>query len=232
MNNNAPVMEKLSEQPNQLPDLSVAENAYEKEEPIRKDDKGTYRWIYELPMKNSFFLLAEVWRLIALSVLFVAGFCSLISYLSGHKLADALFTLEMTALVFLILILLSIPAYYTVVKANNGLYTVLFEMNDKGIDHIQIKTEKARALELLTIFIGQKTRKPTTTAAGMLSAAGGSLYSDFKTVKRIKAEPAKNLITLKGGLLRNQVYADGEAFDFVLKYITDRCPKAKVSRYS
>lgn len=232
MNNNEPVVETITEENVRKLNSVIPDFTNEIDEPIRKDDKGTYRWIYELPMKNSFFLLIEIWRVLALTVLIVAGFCSLISFLTGNKLADALFTLEMTALCFFILILLSIPAYYIVVKANNGMYTVLFEMNDEGIDHVQIKTEKARALELLTIFLGQKAKKPTTTAAGMLSAAGGSLYSPFNGVKRINAYPSKNLIALSGGLLRNQVYADGQAFDFVLNYISKRCPKARVRRHS
>ncbi|MBO4538557.1 MAG: hypothetical protein J5694_06840 [Erysipelotrichaceae bacterium] len=231
MYNNEPEMERMPEE--------KTEQGRPFAEPLMTDDlnrlvlqdfSGTYRWIYELPMKHAFFLLAEVWKVLATSVLVVAGFFSMISYLTGKSLIEALGTLSVTAVVFAILIVLSIPAYYIVTKANNGMYTVLFEMDHDGIDHVQIKTEKARALEKLTIFVGLAAKSRTGTAAGLLNAAGGSLYTKFNTAKRIGLYPGKHLITLKGGMLRNQVYADDEAFDFISNYIISHCPKARVRR--
>ena len=192
------------------------------------DYKGKYRWVYELPMLKSFFLLFEVWKVLGLSAMIVVFFMSVVSLVQGGGPSAMIFNMEMGALVFGIMFVLSIPAYYIVTKANNGKYTVLFEMDDSGIDHIQIKTDKAKALDLLVTFTGVATKSRTTTAAGMLSATGGSLYSRFSEVRRIRAYPKKHLITLSGRFMENQVYVDDEDFIKVYEYIVHHCPNADI----
>jgi hypothetical protein len=192
------------------------------------DYKGKYRWVYELPMLKSFFLLFEVWKVLGLSAMIVVFFMSVVSLVQGGGPSAMIFNMEMGALVFGIMFVLSIPAYYIVTKANNGKYTVLFEMDDSGIDHIQIKTDKAKALDLLVTFTGVATKSRTTTAAGMLSATGGSLYSRFSDVRRISAYPKKHLITLSGRFMENQVYVDDEDFIKVYEYIVHHCPNADI----
>ena len=196
---------------------------------ILEDGSGKYRWVYEQNMLKAFFLLFEAWKVLALGAAVVGFFMSRISLIEGDGLEGMLFGFEMAALVLGILLVLSIPAYWIVTKANNGKYTVLFEMDDSGIDHIQIKTEKAKALDSLTIFVGLLAGARTTTAAGLLSASGGSLYSRFENVRRIKADRKNNRILVNGILIRNQVYVDDSNFDFVYDYIVRHCPQAKVS---
>ena len=196
---------------------------------IIEDGSGKYRWVYELPMLKSFFLLFEVWKVLLLAALIVGILLSVLALIAGDGLKDVLFSFEMAGLVLGILLVLSIPAYWIVTKANNGKYTVLFEMDDSGIDHIQIKTDKAKALDALTVFVGLLAGARTTTAAGMLSASGGSLYSRFSNVKRIKADRKNNRILVDGTLIRNRVYIDDGNFDFVYDYIVRHCPQAKTT---
>ena len=195
-----------------------------------RDMSGKYRWIYELPMLKSFFLLFEVWKVLGIAFLLVMVISLVISLFSGEGLEGALGSAGVPALSLGILLVLSLPAYYIVTKANNGRYTVLFEMDDSGIDHIQIKTDKARALEVLTVFAGRATQNRTVMGAGMLSAAGSSLYSRFSGVRKIKAYPEKNLIIVNSRFIRNQVYADREDYEFVLTYIIEHCPDAAVQK--
>ena len=195
---------------------------------IVEDNRGKYLWVYELPMLKSFFLLFEVWKVLAIGALAVFAILFMLALVGGKGLDGVLAALEMGCLVYAILLILSIPAYYIVTKANNGKYTVLFEMDDAGIDHIQIKTEKAKALELLTTFVGLKTKTRTTTAAGMLAASGGSLYTRFDNVQKIRAYRKDNLITVNGSLFRNQIYVNDEEFDFVYDYIRQHCPQADI----
>ena len=200
------------------------------EERPAKDSEGVYRWVYELPMMKSFFLLFEVWRVLGLSAAIVIVIMLVINLLSGNGLDGVTGAFTTGVIVLAILMVLSLPAYWIVTKANNGKYTVLFEMDEEGIDHTQIKTDKAKVLEALTILAGTKTGNRTVTGAGVLSATGTSLYSRFSSVKKIKADPSKCLIRLYGKLIRNQVYTDPEHYEFVLGYITERCPQAKVTR--
>ncbi len=193
---------------------------------LSRDDQGVYRWVHELPMMKSFFLLFEIWRVMALSACIIVVILIIINLLSGQGIAGVLGALATGLLVLGILFLLSLPAYWLVTKANNGKYTVLFEMDEEGISHTQIKTDKARALEVLTILAGEKTGNRTVAGAGVLSAAGTSLYSRFSEVKKIQADESQCLIRLYGKLIRNQVYTDPEHYDFVLDYITSHCPQA------
>ena len=101
-------------------------------------------------------------------------------------------------------------------------------MDNEGIDHTQIKTDKAKALELLALFVGGIAKSRGATASAALSASGGSLYSRFSKVKKVKAYPKKNLIRVNGTLIHNQVYVRDEDFDFVYQFIVDHCPNAKI----
>ncbi len=195
---------------------------------ILQDKRGKFLWISEVPMGKSFFLLFEVWKVLGISAAVVWLTMVVTGLLNGNGLGSYAMAFTAVGIGFGILLVLSIPAYYIVTKANNDVYTVLFEMDDSGIDHIQIKTEKAKALDLLTVFLGSAAKNRTTTAAGILSATGGSLYSRFSKVKKIRAYPKKGLITLSGALFRNQVYVDEENFEYVYDYITRRCPDADV----
>ena len=194
----------------------------------REYGDGKYRWVAELPMLKSFFLLFEVWKVLGIGALAVALLGAAVSLIGGNGPAGAAGSAGMAALVLGILLVLSVPSYWIVTRANNGKYTVLFEMDGAGISHTQIKTDKARALEALTTLAGAAAKSRPTTAAGILSASGGSLYSRFSKVKRIRAVPEKNLILLSGTLIRNQVYTDPQYFDFVYEFITRRCPGAKI----
>ncbi|MBR4928578.1 MAG: hypothetical protein IKZ63_03660, partial [Oscillospiraceae bacterium] len=102
---------------------------------IFTDKSGKYRWIYELPMLKSFFLLFEAWKVLGMSAAVVALFMTIVSLIDGYGLQGLLFSLESAALPLGILLVLSLPAYWIVTRANNGKYTVLFEMDDSGIDH-------------------------------------------------------------------------------------------------
>ena len=190
------------------------------------DNNESYRWVYELPMTKSFFLLFEVWKVLGVAACFVFVFNTIVTLCSGGNLSDIVYSIEMSIVVMLILMLLSLPAYWIVTKANNNKYTVLFEMDARGIEHTQIKTVKAKALDALEIFTGIALRSRTTTAAGFLSASGTSLYSKFSKVKRIKVYPEKNLIVLNGSIVNNQIYVEDKDFDFVKNFIIDHCPMA------
>lgn len=186
---------------------------------------GKYRWIYEQPMMKSLFLLMEVWRVLLIAALVPFVILLIVSKEPfGERLLNALLTL---AIPLGILLVLSLPAYLIVTRANNGKYTVLFEMDEQWISHTQIKTEKARALEVLTMFAGAAAHSPTTAGIGMLNASGGSLTCRLEKVRSIKGTRRKNLIRVNTLLKRNQVYVADSDFDFVFGFLKDHCPNAK-----
>lgn len=203
------------------------EEAPERSTSFQPDEDGKYRWVYELPMKHSFFLLWEVWRVFGIVFGAIGLFMVITAIVSHDSLRAVISSLFVLLAVCGFLLLLSIPAYWLVTKANNGKYTVLFEMDGHGVDHIQIKTEKARALEILTMLGGRASRNPSVIGTGLIQAAGGSLYSSFADVKTIQAVPGRHLIRLNGRWKRNQIYADDEIFDEVYDFIKAHCINAQ-----
>ena len=202
--------------------------AEEKDRSLFKDAGEKYHWVYELPMLKSFFLLFEVWRVLGIAAIVVILMMAIFNLCAGNGWEGLLASLGMGALVLGILLVISIPSYYIVTKANNGKYTVLFDMDKDGIDHTQIKTDKQNALDVLTILVGSAAKSFTAQGAGLLSSAGGSLYSRFSNVRKIKAVKKKDLIKISCRLTRNQVYVAPEDFDFVYDYIVGHCPNARI----
>ena len=100
---------------------------------------GKYRWVAELSMLKSFFLLFEVWKVLGIGALAVALLGAAVSLIGGSGPAGAAGSAGMAALVLGILLVLSVPSYWIVTRANNGKYTVLFEMDGAGISHTQIE---------------------------------------------------------------------------------------------
>ena len=159
--------EQMAEEMRKNEEYVFPEDMDERDEPVRTessfqpDPDGKYRWVYEMPMINSFFLLFEVWRVFGITALIIAIFTAILAAISGDSIQSFGMNLLVICAVLVMLLLISIPAYWIVSKANNGTYTVLFEMDGHGVDHIQIKTEKAKALEVLTMFAGSASHNNT-----------------------------------------------------------------------
>ncbi len=195
-----------------------------------KYDTGKYVWVYEQPMLKSFDILLEVWKVLLIASFVPITMMVVFALVEGSGLEGILFSFQLGALVFSIIFVLSIPAYWIVTRANNGKYTVLFEMDEFGISHTQVKTEKAKLLEALTVMAGAATRNYTAMGAGVNAAAGSSLYSSFPNVRELRAYPEKNTIAVNGKLIRNKVYVDSEDFDFVWEFIKSHAVNATVKR--
>ncbi len=211
-------------------EMDEPDELFRKDSAFQPDPDGKYRWVYEMPMRNSFFLLFEVWRVFGITAIVIAVFTAILAIVSGDSIQAFGTNLLVICAVCGLLLLLSIPAYWIVTKANNGKYTVLFEMDGHGVDHIQIKTDKARALDVLTMFAGRAAQQPSVIGAGMIQAAGASLYSSFADVRSVRAVPEKNLICLNGRLKHNQIYAEDEIFDEVFDFIQAHCINAVIRR--
>jgi hypothetical protein len=106
---------------------------------------------------------------------------------------------------------------------------VLFEMDERGVNHIQMEPQvkKAKLIGALTMLVGAAAGKPGVVGTGLLAGARTSMYSSFDAVKSVEAFPRRNLIKVNEFLCKNQVYAADEDFDFVLGFIRahTNCPQ-------
>ena len=196
-------------------------------ENIKKGDDGTYRWVYEFKMlKNPMILLGvqKIFLFVLIGMWVVFGLFRIgRDGLVGAFVAQTKELLVPAAVLFV----LSILGYILLACIYGWKYCVLFEMNETGIRHIQMKKQykKAQALGWLTAMMGVITGKPGIVGTGLLAATKNEQATEFRIVKRMSAFRAFHTIKLDGLLNHNQIYVQPEDYDFVLDYISSRIPK-------
>lgn len=186
-------------------------------------EDGVYRWIFQYSLwKNPivFFTVAKVLGISVVPVGLLMFFLTL-----GEGL------LEATKVMFLVLgicygifAILLVVAYVFLGVLYGGKYYVLFEMDENGIEHIQLKSQykKAQAIGFLTAALGGAMINPTVAGVGIASATKQSQKTIFKKVRSVKVMKSKNTIFINEMFSKNQVYVEKEDFDFVKEYIFHR----------
>ena len=111
--------------------------------------------------------------------------------------------------------------YFLYAFIMGGKYCVLFEMDDRGVHHIQMESQikKVEAISILTRLVGAMAGRPGAVGTGMLVGACTSMYTAFADVRSVESCPGRDLIKVNELLNKNQVYAEKEDFDFVLNFI-------------
>lgn len=194
---------------------------------VRLCSDGKYRWVYEMNMlKNPtiFFTVLKV-MMISLGIVWLFG---LVIGIGNMSLDYFLFWTKLTGIMIGIFFVLTIIGVL-ITAAVLGKYVVLFEMDEKGVTHIQMprQVKKAEVIGLITALVGAMAKSPTTIGAGVLATAKTKSTSEFVNVRRVKARRRFNLIKVNQLLDKNQVYVADEDFDFVYNFIKSRCINAK-----
>ncbi len=194
---------------------------------IVRDAKGRYFWLHEVNLYRNLmflFLVMKIFFFIWIGVtLFIIGLS-----LRQGSLMDTLGNMGLPMLyVFLFLVFLITLSYYSYAFMAGGRYSVLFQMDRKGISHTQLPKEfkRARTVGAIAAVAGLLTGSYSAAGAGMLSAGNSSMYTDFKKVNAVKPRRGQQVIKLRSGLMHNQVYTAREDFDFVLDFIRKHTEK-------
>jgi len=193
-------------------------------------ENGRFCWVYEYAFWKNPVILKTTMKVLALACL---GPALLLFFLTlSDGLSQALHA-ALTAFGICIAVLcglLSI-AYPLVCFLYGGRYCVLFQMDNQGVDHIQLKKQfrKAQALGFLTSLLGAASSSHTAAGAGFLAATRQHLHTTFAKVKSVKIDEKRHMIYLSETLTRNQVYTEPGDFQKVKEHILRHCPKnAKV----
>ena len=205
----------------------MADKIYESKN-IKFCNDGKYRWVYELDMLSNSAILKECYRvfLIICAIVTVIAFFMNLGNGFFEAITDAL---TIGAIVTGIFMVLGLIAYLIVSFMYSGKYFVLFELDEKGLMHAQQEkhVKKAHLIGAITALTGAARGNIGAIGTGIL-ATRTEMYSNFTGIKVIEVVPESNLIRLNATLDRNQVYAEKEDLAFVLQYIVQQCPQAKL----
>ena len=190
---------------------------------------GKYRWIYEFSMmKNTtiFFTILKI---------FMIGGCTpalvtLFSSLGREKLGAFVTCAKVYGVIMSITVPLTFFAYLIVAAMYGWKYIVLFEMDNKGIVHIQQDKQfkKAQGIAWVNMFLGVAGNNISMTGHGMALKTRNTMSSDFAFVKKVTCITKRNTIKLNELFAHNQIYIEQADWEFVRDYIVKRCVSAKI----
>lgn len=193
---------------------------------------GIYRWTYEYHMLRNPTILFTVWKVLGISFGAVFLFTLIIDLNQGviGSVSDLWAASKIFVILAGVFFVLSLLSYFILAAVFGWKYQVLFEMTEESVTHIQMprQVKKAEAIAWLTVIVGAVANRPTVAGAGLLSTAKSSSKSNFKEVETVKVRRKRNTIHVNQLFDKNQVYAEEADFDFVEKFITERCTKAKI----
>ena len=193
---------------------------------------GVYRWFYELNMLTNPTILFTVWKVILIAFGIVILFFLIMDLIQGviRSVSDLWPALKLFAYLVPLFLVLAIFAYLIVAWTFGWKYIVLFEMDEERVSHIPTEKEfkKAQTLSWLTMLTAVAAKNRGAFSAGMLSGMKGPSTSIFKEVEYLRIRRKRHTIHVDQLLDKNQVYTEDADFDFVEKFIKDRCVKAKI----
>ena len=194
--------------------------------PIEVSD-SKYRWRYEMSLfKNPTVFLAVVKALlIALGItVFIIGLITLIA--DGFSKDGFIFLGKLILLLTGILAVLLVLGYLLYAAIMGGKYIVDFEMDDKKLVHAQIpeQAKKAEDISGAAVVMGVLAKNRGAVSAGMLSSGRNVSVTEFKDVKKGVVDKKHSVIKISY-FGWNEVYADGDDFDFVAEWIRKHIPE-------
>lgn len=193
---------------------------------------GKYRWMYELNMLKNPVILLTVWKIFGILILIQIAVSFLMDVFAGDVVGwvKDYFLTPGFLIIPGIFFVLSVISYFIVAAMYGWKYIVLFEMDDRGVDHIQMpkQFEKAQALSWLTMMAGFATGSFTAAGTGILAGSKSNSTSTFEVVRKVIKKKAFHCIKVNELVEKNQVYVEDADFDFVWNFITSHCTNAKI----
>ena len=138
---------------------------------------GKYRWAYELSLYKNPHILFLIWKIMGWVVAGVSLFLMIVQLFSGNTSFEELivFPLQLFFVIGALMFVLGAIGYFVYALIMGGKYCVLFEMDDRGVEHQQMKAQvkKAQLIGVITALAGLAGRRIGTVGQGM-AIAGSS----------------------------------------------------------
>lgn len=195
---------------------------------IVEGQDGTMRWSYGMNMWKNPTILISVWKVLMIGAMFPVILMTFLTLFEDGLVEGFTIFFKMLVLMSCIMSGLALIAYPIVAIMNGGRYQVVFELDSKGISHIQMEKQfkKNQVMAFITVIAGLASGNPQEAGAGLLAGSKQSSYSNFSKVQKIIAQKSRHVIYVNEGLQHNQVYVAKEDFEQVKVYIGDHCKKA------
>ncbi|MBP5572814.1 MAG: hypothetical protein J6X40_01440 [Bacteroidales bacterium] len=200
------------------------------EKEIRLCADGKYRWVYELHVLKNPTMFLNLLKAMAFAMVVIFLLLVLVDAfrgeLDGQRFLD---TLKFSCLGMVVFLVLDVLTMLVAAVIYHGKYVVLFEMDDKMVNHIQMprQVEKNQVVGMINVLVGAVTLNPTEVGVGLMAGSSIASATEYAKVRRVKAFRRRNLIQVNQRLFRNQIYVPDEDFDFVYDYIVSHCPNLK-----
>ena len=187
---------------------------------------GKYRWNYELNLKKNLSIFIDLIKVMG----FIFGVMWLITVLVGilkRGFDRDVFLMDTKAFfwIFVFMFFLCLISYLVVIRVNRGFYHLMFIMDEEGIVHCQRAETAKRGREVGLVAV----MTDTDNIPAAIAASQTMWKSSFQKVRKVKVKRRRNLIKVNEILTKNRIYVENpEDYEFVLRYISERCPKAKI----
>ncbi|NDL68371.1 zinc ribbon domain-containing protein [Anaerotalea alkaliphila] len=214
--------------PNSGPERSYADSTRKVGDNILVGLDGKLRWVYEVNLWTDTTIPLLAWKVILLASLAPTLLMLVLGILEGSG-EQILFAFKLYGYMAVGMTILLAISYYLVFVPiiHGGKYPLIFEMDDQGVNHIQMQKgrKKAEALGFIGVLAGALAGNPTVAGAGMLAGARTSMYTPFRNVRSITAQRRRKVLRLRAGASENILYIHDGDFDHVLDHVRSRCPK-------
>ena len=191
---------------------------------------GVYRWIYHMNLFKNPTIFVLVWKIFMIVILGICAVMTVVDIIQWpNEFPDNMWqNLKVFGYIAIGATVLVILGYLLYAAIMGGKYSVMFEMDENGVNHKQVpmQAKKAKKIAAATVIAGLASGRLTTVGVG-LNSARTEMYSPFDRTRKVKAYPRSHVIKVNGRLQHNQVYAATEDFDFVLNYILSHCENLK-----
>ncbi len=191
--------------------------------------RGNISWIYEYNLWKEVAVFITILKVLLLSTLFPALVIFFVTLEEGFLKAIQVmaYVYFITGVIILCLLMVS---YIIVAIINGGKYIVLFELDEFGVNHIQMphQYKKNNVLSMIGVVFGAIANNYTAIGANLLSISKKNMYTDFKKVKKIIINKKKKIIYLNETFNKNQIYIQANDFDYIKEIILSKSKNAKV----
>ena len=168
---------------------------------------GKYRWQYDVNLFKNPTVLIFILKVLLIPLAAIMVFVNVIDIINwGFN--NFLSNLKIFGIVFLVLVAVVLLSYLIYAAIMGGKYCVIFEMDEKGINHRQIPSQakKAKKIAGAAVAGGVATGNFSTIGAG-IAASRTEMYSEFSKVRKAKVYRRRNLIKLTETIEHNQIYS-------------------------